>query len=329
MNLNTYTREDLLRYCNPAAIYGARRVVTAEGRGQGQRLIEVKTAAGLRATFLEDKCLDILDLEYKGVNLAFLSKNGLMALNHPETNTFTQYWAGGFLSTCGLRNAGPPCTVDEEFFPLHGRIGLTPADHVNIQIDNGNITIIGITRESALFGHCLELERKIEIPVDGAKILIKDQVRNLTPEPEPIFLLYHINFGFPFLNKELTVEFPKGEVKGRTPEAQAAINNHTSFTAPKDGETEQVFFHFPQEENPKVRLHNPSLGISAEIAYKRKQLPMLAQWKSMRSGDYALGIEPGTSQIRGRKDELAHGYDIKVPAFGTLAYGFTLTLEDK
>jgi len=323
MHLN---REDLLRRCNPASIYGARRVIIAEGRGKGQRLIEVKTAAGLRASFFEDKCLDIFDLEYKGVNLAFLSKNGLTAVSHTEKDSFSKYWPGGFLSTCGLRNAGPPCTVNGEFFPLHGHIGLTPAEQISVRTDESNITITGITKETALFGHSLEMERTIIIPVDGAKITVKDQVRNLAPEDEHIIFLYHINFGFPFLDEKLVVKFPEGEVKGRTPEAQAVIDSHASFTAPKDGEPECVFFHYPKEEHPQVKLTNPELGISAGIQYDRKQFPILIEWKSMKSGDYALGIEPSTSTIKGRAGELENGYNIKVPGFGSLEYGFTLTL---
>ncbi|MCL2398140.1 MAG: aldose 1-epimerase family protein [Defluviitaleaceae bacterium] len=320
-------REDILRYCNPAAIYGARRVILAEGRGEGQRLVEVKTTAGLRASFMEDKCLDILDLEYKGVNLAFLSKNGLMDVRHSEGDAFHRYWAGGFLSTCGLRNTGTSCTVGKEFFPFHGRIGLTPAENVSVRTDDNNITISGITRETALFGHCLEMERTIVIPINGAKITVRDQVRNLTPEAEYIFFLYHINFGYPFLNEELILEWPESEVNGRTPESIAAIDNRFTITKPKDNEPEHVYFYHTEEEYPQVKLTNPKLNINAKIQYDRKQLPALAQWKCMRSGDYALGIEPGTSIIRGRAQELENGYDIKVPAFGTLEYGFTIELD--
>ena len=52
--------------------------------------------------------------------------------------------------------------------------------------------------ETALFGSRLEMERKISIPSDGAKINVCDTINNLTPETETVFLLYHINFGFPF-----------------------------------------------------------------------------------------------------------------------------------
>ena len=321
-----YSREDLLRRCNPSALYGTRRLTLSQGRGKGQGLIEVRTAAGLRLTLLEDKCLDILEMEYKGINLGFLSKNGLVNENNPEADTFLKYWQGGFLGTCGLRNVGAPCHVNGEFFPFHGRIGQSPADKISITETEELISVSGTIRESALFGHCLEMERRIEIPSDGAEVTVRDIVRNLTPEPEPVFLLYHINFGFPFLSEALTAKFPEGELKGRTPEAEAILGSHASFTAPADGAPEHVFFHIPREEDPSVTLTNKQLGISAQISYSSKQLPVLAEWRCMKSGDYALGIEPSTSYINGRAKELEQDYDIAVPGFGELEFGFTIKL---
>lgn len=235
-----FSRRDLLRHCNPSALYGARRLIVSEGRGKGQGLIEVKTTAGLRLTLLEDKCLDILEMEYRGINLGFLSKNALVNENNPEADTFLKYWQGGFLGTCGLRNVGAPCSVEGEFFPFHGRIGQSPADKIKISEKDELISISATVRESALFGHCLELERTIEIPADGATLRLKDVVRNLCPEPEPVFLLYHINFGFPFLSEALSANFPEGELKGRTAEAEAILGSHASFTAPVDGAAERL-----------------------------------------------------------------------------------------
>jgi len=333
MNINNkkYTREDILRRNNPSALYGARRIVIADGRARGHRMIEVKTSGGLRAMISEDRCLDIIDLEYKGVNLAFLSKNGIVnsSIANPENNSFAKYWQGGFLATCGLRNTGGACEVDDELFPIHGHIGQTQAEATNIYVDESVIAIIGIIRETSLFGHNLEMVRTITIPSDGAKITVKDVIHNLAPEDEAVFLLYHINFGFPFLNEDLELQFPKGAVRGRTEYAQSVITEHTKITAPIDGAQEVVFFHTPDEgkSDVQVQLVNKLLGVRAAISYDRERLPVLAQWKCMRSGDYALGIEPGTSFIRGRKDELAHGYDIKIPGFGELSFGFTLEVD--
>ncbi|MCL2204881.1 MAG: aldose 1-epimerase family protein [Defluviitaleaceae bacterium] len=324
---NRMHHNDLLRHCNPASLYGARKVTLAEGRGKGHRLIEVKTSAGLAATISEDRCLDIVDLSYKGVNLGFLSKNGMTSTVEPERDSFAKYWSGGFLSTCGLRNTGPACEIDGEFFPTHGNIGLTPAEHGSIHVDENEITITGKMRESALFGHCLEMARKITIPSHGAGITVKDCIRNLTPEAEFILLLYHINFGYPFLSEGLELTFPEGAVRGRTAQAQDKIASRTVLTPPIDGAEELVYFYSPTEKDATVRLTHNALGIQAAISYDSSRLPVLAQWKSMKSGDYALGIEPGTSLIKGRKEELADGYSLLVPAFGTLEFGFTLHLH--
>jgi len=326
-----YSRRELLKRCNSDVLYRARRIELADGRGRGQKLVEVKTSAGLRASFSEDRCLDILELEYKGINLAFLSKNGIIssALTSPETDDFTKYCSGGFLFTCGLRNTGPSCCVDGEFFPLHGRIGITPAESVSVNVNEDEIVVSGSVRETALFGPCLEMSRKITIPSNGTKIVISDTIENLTPDTETILFLYHINFGFPFLSEELEVEFPKGEVRGRTPFAQENLERHTKISPPVDGEPEQVFFHLPDDRDAKVSLLNPKLGIRAIINYDTSNLPVLTQWKCMRSGDYALGIEPGTSFLHGRKEEIENGYDIQLPGFGSLKYGFTISLEER
>lgn len=330
MNIHgqAYSREDLLRHCNPSVLYGARKIEIAEGRGRGHRLIEVKTASGLHATFSEDKCLDIIDLSYKGVNLGFLSKNGIVStpIANPETNSFTKYWPGGFLSTCGLRNTGRPNEVNGEFFPLHGHVSLTPGENVCVNVNEKEITISGKVRETALFGHCLEMERKITIPSDGAEIAINDTVYNLTPEEEPVLLLYHINFGFPFLSEHLELKFPECEVRGNTSLAQEKISERTKITPPSDGAEELVYFYTPKEKDVKVNLANRKLNISTEVSYDSTQLPVLAQWKCMRSGDYALGIEPGTSYLKGRKGELESGYNIKVPGFGKLEFGVTISV---
>ena len=324
-----YSREELLRRCNPDVLYGARRVELTDGRGRGSRLIEVKTPGGLRASFWEDRCLDIVDLEFCGVNLAFLSKNGLVAdpSHSAEVNNFFKYWQGGFLLTCGLRNTGPPCEVGGEFFPLHGQIGLTPAEEVNVLTSQDGVTITGRMRETALFGHNLQMTREIKVSFERGQIVVKDKVENLSPVPEPLFLLYHINFGFPFLGEELALTFPKGEVRGRTDLATEQIGERLKIVPPVDGGQEVVYFYTPDEKAAQVILANSRAGVEAKISYDSERLPVLAQWKSMAAGDYALGIEPGTSHIRGRKDELADGYDLCVPAFEALEFGFTADFE--
>ena len=333
INDTEYSRQDLLRRSsNPAALYGARRLTVHDGHADGLRVIEVWTADGLRLLLSEDRCLDIVEASYRGHNIGFLSKNGLTsnAYANASADAFSGYWSGGLLATCGLRNTGGSVTSEGEYFAMHGRIGITPAQNVGAQVDEdaGVIRITGNMRETALFGPCLELRRTVEIALSGARIAVRDRIFNHTAQNEPLFLLYHINFGFPFLDEGIKLQFPQGEVRGRTPEAAAAIGSHLEITSPVDGIGEQVFFHLPEEKEACVCLTNEKLGICTRVLFDAEKLPVLTQWKSMGSGDYALGIEPGTSFLRGRSIELADGYSCHVPAFESADFGVELLFEE-
>ena len=96
-------------------------------------------------------------------------------------------------------------------------------------------------------------------------------------------------------------------VDPRDENAAKGVDRWNTFEAPTDNRPEEVFFHRPKNENDDkvhARIENKALNIGAEIVYDKEQLPQLVQWKSMSSGDYALGVEPATSLgggVRNRK----------------------------
>ena len=110
-------------------------------------------------------------------------------------------------------------------------------------------------------------------------------------------MLYHINFGYPFLDESLKIKMDAQKRVGRTEYAREGINEQFDITAPVDCGDEQCFYNYI--ENGKVELKNSDLNISATIVYDTKVLPVCVEWKSMVSGDYALGIEPATSIFEG------------------------------
>lgn len=316
-------------------LYSVRRLQLIDGPGAGTRLIEVITAGGLRALFCESRALDLYELHYRGNNIGFASKNGLSSGRVlPLSGDFTSAWPGGLLATCGLRNTGPDCTINGEYHPMHGHIAGKAAEDISIHKDTaaGLITISGRMRESALFGHNLVMERTITIDACGAQINWQDRIINLAAEPEPVLLLYHFNFGYPFLSPALQLTFPPGEVIPRTKVAQEGLANFDQMQQPEDGYAEQVFFHYPLQADEKavenivqVKLYNPELDITARLSYDAIHLPVLSQWKSMKTGDYALGIEPGTSCLRGREEELAHDYQFVLPGYSSWQIPITLS----
>jgi hypothetical protein len=344
---------DLYRWTgNTDQYYSVRRLILAEGPAAGMHLIEITTMSGIRALFNESRALDLYELHYRGVNLGFSSKNGLAgpARSWLTPGEFQRTWPAGMLATCGLRNTGPDGEDTDGYHPLHGRIGQTAADRVSVDVDEDNMLIIlrGRIRESALFGHNLTMNRTITIDINRSMIKYSDVISNNSSEAEPVFLLYHMNFGYPFLSPALKVKYPQCVTVPRTAEAAAGLEQYDQISEPVDGKPEQVFFHLPVDRTPdlnkaltlsdypeanseadraSVQLDNEQLNIRASISWDWSKLPVLTQWKSMKSGDYALGIEPGNTLIRGRLTELELDSVPVVEGFEKMEANFDLRLE--
>ena len=111
-------------------IAGIRESRLLRGRGEGVEIAEFYNAAGLRFTVVPDRCMDLYDLSYKGINLSFHSQNGLSSPHafNALTGEFAEQWTGGMLVTCGLDNVGGPA-FDGGNFPVHGRISSVPASN--------------------------------------------------------------------------------------------------------------------------------------------------------------------------------------------------------
>lgn len=295
-------------------LYSVTRVTVDEGKARGTAMYQVKTGGGLSYEVTADNGLDIGCLSYRGVNVSFLAKNGYVSPygSHPFEEDFTHTFTGGMLYTCGLLSTGPANRdADGVWQPLHGRYHNLSADQCFGRVaDHAVIEVGGRIQETRLFGHSLEVRRTITSPVGSGELTVTDILTNNTPAPMEYMLLYHMNFGYPFLTGELEMELPEGTVtKSRTEEAAKGLGRERTFQEPVDGLEEQVFFHLvPEEEGlGRVRLYNPTLGFGAEVTWTKDTLPIMAQWKCMRSGEYVLGIEPTNSYVMGRSAERENG----------------------
>lgn len=294
---------------NPAQLVTLRHVTVSEGRAKGTEIIEVKTAGGLELDILPDAGLDIGQARYKGQNMSWMSKSGYdsPAAISPYETEFVNTFPGGLLYTCGLRSAGPANRDRGEWHPLHGRYHSLQAEQVCAEIVDDEIVVKGTIRETALFGHCLEVRRAIRIPVFGASVTVQDTVTNLTPRDEEIMQIYHCNLGYPLLSEKARLVLPEArETIPRTDFAKTGLGRECKFDKPIDSEEERVFFQKMQREF-WARLENPDLGVNMTISWSGDTLPILSQWRSMASGDYVLGLEPTNCYIAGRHDERENG----------------------
>lgn len=302
--------ENLLKsgyLCNTQQMVTLRRVTIAEGKAKGTAVIEVATPDGLQVDILPDAGLDIGQVRYKGVNVSFISKNGYdsPAAIAPYETEFLNTFPGGMLYTCGLRSTGGAHRDGEEWHPLHGRYHSLQAEQVCTEVVGDEVIIRGTLRETALFGHNLQLKRTIRIPVFGSTITVSDELTNLTHRPEEYALLYHCNFGYPLISEKARLELPEDrKTSPRTPFAATGLGRETTFDAPNPGEEERVFFH---EQMPHTAaLVNETIGTKMTLTWS-DSLPILAHWRSMASGDYVCGLEPTNCYIMGRKFERENG----------------------
>ncbi len=294
---------------NPAQIVTLRRVTVLEGKAKGTDIIEVRTAGGLELDILPDAGLDIGQARFKGANMSWMSKNGYDSPSafSPYETEFVNTFPGGLLYTCGLRSAGPANRDGGEWHPLHGRYHSLQAEQICAEIAGDEIIVSGTIRETALFGHCLEVKRTIRIPAFGSSVTLEDTVTNQTPRDEEIMQIYHCNFGYPLLSEKARLILPdERETKPRTVFAAKGLGRECVFDKPIPGEEERVFFQKMKCEF-WARLENPELDVNMTISWSGDTLPILSQWRSMASGDYVLGLEPTNCYIMGRNEERENG----------------------
>lgn len=317
LNGKSISKEELLKKVgNIGQIASIKPYEMNEGRAKGIKAFDVSTGGGLDFTVLESKCLDLLSMKYKGTNLSFLAKPGVVSPEYfnPSWDEFSRYFQGGMLYTCGLSNIGLPCLDEGDAYSLHGRISHTPAEKVSAaakwEEDEYVMTLTGEMREVAHFKENLVLKREIVTKLGAKSIKIHDVVENEGAETQPVMLLYHFNFGYPLLDENTRVVVPESEIRPRTEVAKAGMDEFAKSSKPIDGFQEHVFYiesKTDEENYTYAALVNDKLELGVYIKYNKTQLPILIEWKSMASGDYALGLEPGTNELGGRAEERSKG----------------------
>lgn len=290
-------------------LFGIKPYTLTGARAQDIKAVDVKTGAGLQFTVLQSKCMDISELSFKGINLAFLSKTGLV---HPSyyredgVHGFLQGFSAGMLTTCGLTYMGAPCEDEGRPLGLHGPIHNTPADEFCASVEEGElpqIVLSGKMREAEVFSQNLSLNRTIRCAYGENKLYITDTAVNQGFTEQPLMLLYHVNFGFPLLSEQARIHIPHTSVEARDAAALPGLPNIAACEPPLPGRPEQCYFYEAKADSDgfvSCFVENLSLGIRLTLSYKQDTLPYLTQWKSMACGDYALGIEPGTYTPMGR-----------------------------
>ena len=305
------------RVGNLSQLGGARLFEFSDGKARGARGVDVRTGSGLAFTILLDRAMDIGPAEFAGCPLSWQSCTGFA---HPSCflplgNQWLRTFGGGLFTTCGLQNVGASNLDEGEQLNLHGMITGSPAENVKVDQhwngDDLDICVEGTIREAAVFGPNLILQRLIWTRLGEKKIFIEDRITNQGFSPSPLLILYHINIGWPLLDESTMLIIPTEKVHPRDEEAEK--EKHSSFTSPRGGYREKVFFHelIPDSsgyiQSAVVNPNLQSLCFGIYVKYPQRELPRFTEWKMMGEGTYVLGIEPGNCGVLGRAEEKKRG----------------------
>lgn len=262
-----------------------RRYEMTEGKERGLRVLDCDNGK-LRFLLNESKALDVMQLYHEGQNVSFVSKNGFTA----RENSFLNRFEGGMVYTCGLDSVG-----GREGYELHGTFHNTAARVVRADCDESGITVEAEIEETALFGKNLLLRRRIFSAIGSQMLEITDTLLNRGFASQEYCLLYHVNVGYPMLDEGTRLADDAEKVVPRTPWAAENVASRTKMTAPVAGQEEMCYFLKMKE--PKISFTNEKIGKTLTLEWSGDTLPHFVQWKSMASGDYALGLEPCTTEL--------------------------------
>jgi hypothetical protein len=237
--------------------------------------------------------------------------------------------------TCGLTNVGAQFEDETGIDYFHGRLRFLPAENLAIteKWDNDDylLEVSGEMKDGGVYRENLSFRRNVKTIFGTKTISIDDTIENQGFKENPFMIMYHINCGFPILDKDTLVFIPSDEVLPMNENAKENIGVWDQITEPLDDGIENVFVHkLKADENGKVLtgVYNEKLKLGYYMEFDVNDLPFVIEWKSMVSGDYALGIQPANCFGQGRGYEIKNNSLQKISPFETKKISVKLTVLD-
>jgi hypothetical protein len=267
-------------------VASVRRVTLDDGPERGVRALAFSTGGGLDFWVLSDRSMDIGPLWVGGVQIAWQPAGGFPAagLLDAESENGRGFNRGfsGFLVTCGMAHVRQP----RDGHPLHGRMPFTPA-RVTAHGEDWDapepvLYAEGEVVEAAYGGDAFRLRRRIESPVGGRTLRVRDTVENLASSPSPHEMLYHFNLGWPVVRDGTTVSLDGKDLLGPIAAPEPAPAPARAW--PCGSSPARVAVDGPGDGSPKV-----------EFAFETDTLGHLQLWRDLRANVGVFSVEPCTS----------------------------------
>lgn len=268
-----------------------RQVELRDGAERGVRALVFSTGAGLDFWVLQDRSMDIGLLSWRGIPVAWHHPDGFadpaLRPSSGDGGSGVQRALGGFLVTCGLDNVRQP----RGDHPLHGSLPFTPARLISCSEDWSVPTPALVAEGEIVSAHlgkaCFRMRRRIEAPIAGSSLVITDRVENIGPDEAELFVLYHINFGFPVVAPGTRVLLNNAPVPFRDPLAASVSSRDLEADCrPSSGPDGRFEVTLAREAS------GPWPGIQVKVSGGSASLPFMQFWQDPRPRRNVLAIEP-------------------------------------
>jgi hypothetical protein len=323
------------------------------GRRDGVDLIQIHHRA-LSMAIVPTRGMGLWRGSYRGDALGWTSP----VLDGPVHPAFVHLedrgglgWLDGFdelMVRCGLEHNGAPYEVAlpgpdgsiarHVTYPLHGRIANRPAHHVSVHVDDEPphaITIEGRVAESTLFHNQIEMTTRITTVPGSNRLVVRDEFVNRSDLPGSMQLLYHWNFGPPYLGEGSRFVAPVETLAPRDLRAAEGLDQWTTYGPPEPGFAEQAYLAHLRGDGPEGRtlamLQGPRRDKAIVLRFQKSQLPCFTLWKNTRglNEGYVTGLEPATNFPNPRPFEEARGRVVPLAPGGTFVAETALEIFDQ
>jgi len=237
-------------------------------------------------------------------------------------------WSGAMGEDRVIDNKGLCSSI---FLPLHGKVGWTPASRVVLKILDDAIVLEGEVPEQNVFGVNYLLKTSLCLRSGSSSIEITDKLCNLGPLPGEYEMLYHTNFGPPFLEKGSRYYGNFSRMVPRDEFGQTGMDDISMFDDPAAGFIEQVYL-FKAEAGDDGLTHqlltNASRNLAVHVAFDPSTLPYTILWKRTASEEegYVVGLNPCTDLPNNRSVEREQNRVSRIDPYGEVVFKHSVSI---
>jgi hypothetical protein len=290
------------------------------GLQEGVLLVEL-VAGSTRVFILPDRGLGIWKIVSGEVEVGWQSP--VVGPVHPRFVPLAEPsglgWLDGFdelVARCGLVSNGAPDfdAAGRLVHGLHGRIANRPAHDVVVTLDDdaGTVVLSGRVAETRFLIHDLRMTTSLTVHADRPGVAWTDIVENGSDKPATMQMLYHVNFGPPWLGAGAELVVDAAEIAPRDAGAAADVPTWNRYVAPQPGRGEQVHF---MSLRPDAAGRAAAMLVAADrsqavtLSWRAAELPCFTVWKNQGglADGYVTGLEPGTNFPNPRSYEESQG----------------------